>query len=134
MLKHLRYSSDLRPAFQSVLHLAQQSHEISTVLEHPALTRLFDQFVVNRDYLASEETLRHILEEGLVKEYQDLVPKRYSWRLLHNAGLEQPSVRGGHAMCAISSTLWLFGGSKCATPFRLSVKVLSVSQMTEEHS
>ncbi|GHJ86292.1 hypothetical protein NliqN6_2694 [Naganishia liquefaciens] len=111
VLKHLRCSPDLRLAFQSVLNLAQQSHGISTVLEHPGLTLLFDEFVVKRDYRKSEEILEHILEERLAKEYEELVPRKYSWRLLGNSGLEQPSVRGGHAMCAYASTLWLFGGN-----------------------
>ena len=89
------------------------------MLEHPGLTLLFDEFVVKRDYRKSEEILEHILEERLAKEYEELVPRKYSWRLLGNSGLEQPSVRGGHAMCAYASTLWLFGGSECAQPFKV---------------
>jgi hypothetical protein len=85
------------------------------VLEHPAVTRLFDQFVIDRDYQASEEVLQQIVEDGLMREYQDLVPKSYSWKLLCEDGMERPSTRGGHAMCAYNGTTWLFGGSKFAS-------------------
>lgn len=78
------------------------------------MTRLFDQFVINRNYLASEEVLREILEGGLMREYKELVPKRYAWKLLPDNGMEKPSIRGGHAMCSYQGTLWLFGGSESA--------------------
>lgn len=97
-----------------MLDLAQRSHQTSTVLEHPAVTRLFDELVVNRNHQASEEVLQQILEGGLMRENQDLVPKSCSWKLLCEDGMERPSTRGGHTMCAFDGTIWLFGGSEFA--------------------
>jgi hypothetical protein len=112
VLKHLRYSPDLRPAFQNVLQLTQASHSASTVYEHPTITRLFEELVLNQNYVASEEILQEMYENGLLKGYEGLVPKRYSWKTIHDISMEPPAVRGGHAMCAYNGTVWLFGGSE----------------------
>jgi hypothetical protein len=110
-----------------VLDLAQRSHQTSTVLEHPAVTRLFDQFVIDRDYQASEEVLQQIVEGGLMREYQDLVPKSYTWKLLCEDGMASPSIRGGHAMCAYNGTTWLFGGSKFTSSTRAFLAIIETA-------
>lgn len=91
----------------------QASHKISTVYEHPTITRLFEELVLNRNYVASEEILQKMYEQDLLKGYNGLVPKRYSWKTLHDSSMQLPPIRGGHATCAHDGTVWLFGGSEC---------------------
>lgn len=80
--------------------------------EHPLITRLFEELVLNRNYMASEDILREMYEQELLKGYEGLVPKRYSWKTIHDTSMAPPSIRGGHAMCAYNGTVWLFGGSE----------------------
>lgn len=86
---------------------------MSTIYEHPTITRLFEELVLNRNYLASEEILQEMYQQDLMKGYDALVPKRYSWKTLHDSSMEPPWIRGGHAMCVHDGTVWLFGGSEC---------------------
>ncbi|KAJ9107503.1 hypothetical protein QFC21_000959 [Naganishia friedmannii] len=110
VLKHLRYSRDLRPAFEQMLSLMQQTHGIPTVLEHPLITELFNNLVLQRKHSASEATMERICQDGLMQEYPSLSPNSYAWKAIGDVSLEKPSARGGHAICAYNGTYWLFGG------------------------
>lgn len=123
VLKHLRYARDLRPAFSQMLSLMQQTHGIPTVLEHPLVTELFDNLVLQRNYLASEATIERICQEGMMQECPALSLNGYTWKAIGDISLEKPSARGGHAVCAYGGTYWLFGGCKYVVDCMYSVYV-----------
>lgn len=112
-LKHFR-QHNYSEAFETL----QKKTKIS--LEHPTLTDLHNQLVLNGDYEACESIIDEASVEHLFDHYismQDYEPK---WSLIHactessnhSNDENKPGMRGGHQMCIDSENevIYLFGG------------------------
>ncbi|EED85132.1 predicted protein [Postia placenta Mad-698-R] len=107
VLKHLRKRRFLTP-FADILS------RCGIQLEHPRVTDLYDNIVLQGNWPHSEELLQRLASEGLFDEHQRASPPRAEWTRLHglDADGDAPCRRGGHAMCMDEENglIYLFGG------------------------
>lgn len=86
------------------------------VLEHPTLTQLHTQLVLEGNFEACERLIEGACQEGLFNSYislQDYKPRWTAIEPVHKGSSEvRPGMRGGHQMCIDihTETLYLFGG------------------------
>lgn len=104
----------------SAFHELQSSTQL--LLEHPSLTALHKNLVVDGNFMAAEAVLQRASEEQLFHEYITEAPYRPEWKrinatdasitgywwcykvgpltkYLHCTDGESPCMRGGHQMC-----------------------------------
>ncbi|KAF8634267.1 hypothetical protein AX17_004224 [Amanita inopinata Kibby_2008] len=137
LLKHLRQRRLLSP-FDSLLSRS------SLRLEHPLVTQLHTNVVLQGDWSRAEELLVKLSSAGLFASYLQSCQPYASFNLLcgTDADGDVPCPRGGHAMCIdpVNDQIYLHGGwdgEKCLDDFwmyevkRDKWKVLSLGTTQE---
>jgi hypothetical protein len=105
-LKHLRQRNYL-DLFQMI------QAQTNLQLEHPLLTELHHQLVINGDFDRAEELMMEGLQKGLYQDYICSLPYKPLWsRIAPTSQSPTPPMRGGHQMCIDpdGSKIYLFGG------------------------
>ncbi|KZT71745.1 hypothetical protein DAEQUDRAFT_776737 [Daedalea quercina L-15889] len=107
VLKHLRQRRFLTP-FANILSRS------GLQLEHPIVSSMYENLVLNGQWAASEDTVHQAASASLFNAYRFSCQPHAQWTQLHgtDADGDVPRRRGGHAMCMDEQNglLYLFGG------------------------
>lgn len=107
LLKHLRQRRLLSP-YRSILNRSNLQ------VEHPLITQLHENIVLQGNWSRAEELLLSASQEGLFDAYLRSCQPHAIWTRLHgvDADGDIPSRRGGHAMCIDHQRgkIYLLGG------------------------
>ncbi|KAI8078641.1 Muskelin N-terminus-domain-containing protein [Halteromyces radiatus] len=106
-LKHFRQ--------RNMMHIFRLLQERTKVeLEHPLLTELHSQLVMNGDFDGTERLLTQLLRQGVFQHYAKNAPYKATWHRIWatNQDGDSPCPRGGHQMCIdiIGRRIYLLGG------------------------
>jgi hypothetical protein len=104
-MKHLR-ECDYTDAY---LSLRKHSR---VELEHPVLSKLHSDLVVQGDFNAAEALMKQAADDGHLDEFFSQQPIEAKWAPISHTSAEKPGMRGGHQMCMdpTKEVLYLFGG------------------------
>ena len=105
-MKHLRQRNYLE-LFQTV------QNETQIQLEHPLLTVLHKELVLDGNFDKAEEILVESLQNGFFQEYLSSLKYKPIWkRIAPKLNAPKPGHRGGHQMCIDSNdgVVYLMGG------------------------
>ncbi|XP_028414469.1 muskelin-like [Dendronephthya gigantea] len=110
-LKHLR-QRNCTEAFDSL------KKKTKVDLEHPILTDLHEQLVVNSNFDMSEKIIEKAAHDGLFSDYINTQDYKAKWSPITTAVMDtnseacQPGMRGGHQMCIDTDRqiIYLLGG------------------------
>lgn len=107
ILKHLR-SHRLMTPFKAL------TKSVDVQLEHPLVTRLYDNIVSDGNWAEAECVLQLAADAGLFDAFAREAPAQAAWTRLWgtSADGDTPRQRGGHAMCIDEATerIYLYGG------------------------
>ncbi|KAI8332241.1 muskelin-like protein [Chlamydoabsidia padenii] len=106
-LKHFRQ--------RNMMNLFQLLQERTGVeLEHPLLTELHSQLVLQGDFEGTERLLSQLLDQGVFQQYVKNALYKANWRRIWatNQDGDVPCPRGGHQMCidVKGKMIYLLGG------------------------